>query len=167
MQNKDSRNNSDGKANSEKWMKLELALSQANESLRESMSTRRALDTKIYGLIVFSSSLIGLLLTVRPWSFKSPIALTFFVAALGCYIAIVALGLMAYFPTESPTSDARAIMKSINQPYDNLAKWTTEELCEFADENYAVAFTKGRILSVMLVIFLAAATCLTLGTLLN
>jgi hypothetical protein len=146
--------------------KLELALNQASIELQESMAHIRAMDTKLYGLVIFSSALLALLVTVKPWSFKGIVGTSFFVLAFAAYLVIIGLGMKEYFPVELETSNARAILEDTKQPYDKLVKWTVEDLLDCAEKNYSIAYGKTRTLRVMLIVFLVAAVCLSFGTLL-
>jgi hypothetical protein len=163
--NSDSKDVANG--DSMKATNLNLALSQANEALSESMATRRAVDTKIYSLIILSATVLGLLLTLHPWSSKGPTSLFFFVSSFVAYAVTILLGIIDYSPVGSSTFDARAILESMTQSYDNLAKWTTEILCDCTDANYEISRVKSCTVRNMLLIFLLATSLLALATILN
>lgn len=151
----------------EEERKLELALDQASEDLRQSLNNWRSVDTKIYGLISLALVLVGLLLTVKPWSNKSYVAISFFVASVAVYSFIIVWGLVTYSPRKSLTTNSRAIIESIEEPYGDLLRWTVDDLLDFADRNNEIASVKIGALSVMLFLFLVATVSLALGTLLN
>ena len=153
-----------GGSSGKRTPQLKLSLDQANEDLRQSLDNRRAVDTKIFGLTSLAAALVGILVTVRPWASKSADSIILFVAAFAAYALTIVIGLTEYFPTESSTSNARAILEEKTQPYDVLVQWVTESLLDFADENYRIAHRKSRTLMRMLIIFLVAAVLLALGT---
>jgi hypothetical protein len=62
---------------------MNLALNQASDSLRESKVTRDGVDTKIYGMIALSTTLLVLLITLMPWSSKGFLSACFVLVALG------------------------------------------------------------------------------------
>jgi len=151
---------------SSKQEKLNLALNQASEALREATAERRSADTKLYGVSALSAALLGLLLSTKPWSSKSVLADSFFVAAFALYFITLVLGLKEYAPRELSAANARAVFKALDRSYAELASWTTEDLLKFADENCRVVNEKSKMLKTMLRLFLVAAICLVLGTLL-
>ena len=160
--NKDSRKDIGGVSSE----KLLLALSQASDSLREAMAARRAVDTKIYELMALSLALIALLMTVKPWSSKSGLAGWIYTLAFVAYGVIVAIGFWKYKAVESTIPNARAIIESLNTSYPNLVKWTTEDLLDFADQNYKIAHEKALAHTRMWYAFLVATMFLILGALL-
>jgi hypothetical protein len=149
-----------------KQQKLNLALNQASDALKEATAERRSADTKLYGVSALSAALLGLLLSTKPWSSKSVMADSFFVAAFALYFITLVLGLKEYAPRDLSAANARAIVKALDHSYAELASWTTEYLLKFADEQYRIVNVKSRALKIMLHLFLIAAVCLVLGTLL-
>jgi CBS domain containing-hemolysin-like protein len=142
---------------------LTLALNQANEAFTESLAERRALDSKIYGLIALATALIVLVVSLKPQSFSNYVTVAFVAATLVLYFTVICLGLKRYSPTDLAAFDSRAISESLGQSFENLEKWTADCLLDYTDENYDVIERKARTLGKMLWIFLFA-TILFVGS---
>lgn len=162
MQNR----NSNGEPDSNLRSQWTLVLNQANETLTEVLATRRAIDTKIYGLTALATALLSLLATIRPLSFGACTSMWLTVSTLIVYLVIIGLGLREYSPTGLAVFDAHAIAENLDQPYENLMKWTSECLLDYVKENCAIVDKKVTVLSRMLWLFLFSMVLLVASALL-
>jgi len=135
---------------------LTLALNQANEAFTESLAERRALDNKIYGLTALATTLVVLVVSLKPQSFSNCVTVAFVAATLVSYLTVVCLGLKEYSPTDLAAFDPRVISQNLGQPFENLEKWTVDCLLDYTDENYGIVERKARTLGRMLWAFLFA-----------
>jgi len=151
-------------SNSESQWKL--ALNQANETLTEVLATRRALDTKIYGLIALATALLSLLATIRPLSLGVCTNTWLTILTFVLFLVIIGLGLKEYSPTDLALFDAHAITENLDQAHDDVLKWTVECLLDYTKRNSATVDRKATALSRMMWLFLSSALLLVASALL-